>query len=92
MIIYLKSLKMQQDEILQNIAKARLLICDLTDERPNVYYELGYARGLKKKVINCAKKGTKLHFDIQGFRTIFYSSSSQLRKEIIEEIREHFKV
>ncbi len=77
------------DEILNNIAKSKLIICDLTDERPNVYYELGYARGLKKPVIACAKKGTKLHFDIKDFRTIFYSSSGELRKEISSEIKEH---
>lgn len=79
------------DEILNNIGKAGLIICDLTDERPNVYYELGYARGLKKKVIACAKEGTKLHFDIRDFRTIIYKTTGQLRKEIKSEIDEHYK-
>ena len=78
------------DEILNCIAKARLLICDLTDERPNVYYELGYARGLRKKVITCAKENTILHFDIKDFRTIFYKTSSELRKEIVSELNEYF--
>lgn len=80
------------DEILKNIEKANLIICDLTDERPNVYYELGYARGLHKKVISCAKKGTKLHFDIHNFRTIFYGSLTELRKEISLEVKEHFNL
>lgn len=79
------------DEILNNISKARLIICDLTDERPNVYYELGYARGLKKPVIACARKGTNIHFDIKDFRTIIYESSGELRKEITSEIKEHLK-
>ena len=80
------------DEILHNIAKARLIICDLTDERPNVYYELGYARGLKKPVITCAKKETPLHFDIKDFRTIIYNTTGELRKEISSEIKEHLKI
>jgi len=79
------------DEILNCIAKARLIICDLTDERPNVYYELGYARGLRKKVIPCAKENTKLHFDIKDFRTIFYNTPTELRKEIISELKEYFE-
>jgi nucleoside 2-deoxyribosyltransferase len=37
--------------ILEKIEKSRFLVCDLTAERPNVYYELGYAHGLKKDVI-----------------------------------------
>ncbi len=79
------------DEILNNISKARLIICDLTDERPNVYYELGFSRGIKKKVIACARRGTKLHFDIKDFRTILYNSTSELRKEIFLELRERLE-
>lgn len=80
------------EEILNNIAKARLIICDLTDERPNVYYELGYARGLKKHVISCVKKGQPLHFDIKDFHTIEYETTGALRKEIVAEIKEHLKI
>ncbi len=34
------------DQILAMISRARLVVADLTHERPNVYFELGYARGL----------------------------------------------
>jgi guanylate kinase len=80
------------NEILNNIAKARLIICDLTDERPNVYYELGYARGLKKPIITCAEKNTPLHFDIKDFHTIIYNNTGELRREISSEIKEHLKL
>jgi hypothetical protein len=36
-------------EILSRIERAAFAIVDLTDLRPNVLYELGYADGLKKK-------------------------------------------
>lgn len=76
------------NEIINNINKSGLIICDLTDERPNVYYELGYARGIGKKVIICAREGTKLHFDIKDFNTIIYRTTSHLRREISEELKE----
>jgi len=76
------------DEIVNNINKSGLIICDLTDERPNVYYELGYARGLGKRVIICARQGTHLHFDIKDFKVIFYKSPSHLRREILEELKD----
>src|SRR5262249_34912230 len=38
-------------EILERIKRAAFTIVDLTDLRPNVFYELGYADGLGGKVI-----------------------------------------
>src|SRR4051812_42911247 len=33
-------------EITDLIERAEFIVCDLTTERPNVYYELGYAHGV----------------------------------------------
>ena len=73
------------DSILKKIQLAELLICDLTVERPNVYYELGYARGLNKCVILTAKVGTKIHFDVEHYRVVRYSSSADLMKKLEKE-------
>jgi len=70
------------EEILLSIRKSELIVCDLTENRPNVYYELGYARGINKKVIHCAFQNTKLHFDIKDFNTIFYKSAMDLQKKL----------
>lgn len=77
------------DEILKKIRQAELVICDLTQERPNVYYELGYATAESKPLILTAKTGTKLHFDIQNYRVIFYDSTTDLRNKLKREF-EHF--
>lgn len=78
-------------EILSLIDRAELIICDLTEEKPNVYFELGYAKAKGKKIIHCAKKGTKLHFDIKDSRTIFYKNSTDFRRTLTEEFQDHFK-
>jgi hypothetical protein len=69
-------------EIITLIERAEFLICDLTHERPNVYYELGYAHGVGNQPLNIlliAKEGTILHFDIAPLRVQYYRSTEQLR-------------
>jgi len=76
-------------KVLNNIKLAEFIIADLTFERPNCYYEIGYAHALNKKVILTAKKGTKIHFDISTFRVIEYESMVELErmlKEIFDKI------
>ena len=54
------------EKILAMIRRARLIVADLTDERPNVYFEekLGYARGLGKTIVTVLRSGTTPHFDV----------------------------
>ena len=69
-------------EILELIERAEFIICDLSDERPNVYYELGYAHGVGNRPSNIlllAKAGTCLHFDIVPLRVHHYGSTEDLR-------------
>lgn len=72
------------DKILGSIRCAEYIVADLTHERPNVYYELGYAHAFSKKAILTARKGTPLHFDVQNFPVIFYASSVQLEARLTE--------
>lgn len=39
------------EQIYNQIAKADLIVADMTDQNPNVFYEVGYAHALYKKVI-----------------------------------------
>jgi len=78
------------DAVLQKVQEAELLICDLTDERPNVYFELGYARGVDKTVILTAKLGTKVHFDVRHYKVLYYSSPTQLKQKLQRELVFYF--
>lgn len=64
-------------ETYQLIRSAEFIVCDLTQERPNVYYELGFAHGIGNgadNILLLAKGGTTLHFDIAPLRIQYYRS------------------
>ena len=81
-------------EITDLIERCEFIICDLTGERPNVYYELGYAHGVGNEameILLIAKEGTALHFDIAPLRVQYYSSSEHLRTIISSNLKAMIK-
>jgi nucleoside 2-deoxyribosyltransferase len=81
------------DTIHDHIQTCGFVIADLTNERPNVYYEIGYARGLNKKLILTSKKGQPVHFDLHGYNRVEWTGSENLKKQlkpIVEEISRSF--
>ena len=78
--------------ILEKIEEAELIICDLTEERPNVYYELGYTGGKAKNFILLAQEGTPLHFDISGYNVEYYKNATELKKKLIQSLNGYYKV
>jgi len=67
------------DRVLESIRVAEFVIVDLTDAKPNVYYEAGYAQGIGKLPVYLAKHGTQLEFDIRDYPVIFYENMRDLR-------------
>ncbi|GAH66550.1 unnamed protein product, partial [marine sediment metagenome] len=77
--------------IVDSIRKSRFLIADLTEEKPNCYYEIGYAHALEKPVVILAKKGTIRHFDIQGYKWNYWNNYKNLKdffeRELVEVLK-----
>lgn len=82
-------------EITDLIEKSEFLIFDLTHERPNVYYELGYAHGAGNEsldILLIAKEGTTIHLDIGSLRIFHYRSTEHLRTLIASNLKEMIRV
>lgn len=76
------------DKIQENIIKAGTIIAELTENNPNVYYELGLSHGQGKNVIMLTKDCNNLPFDIKNLRVVTYNpnSKSDFTEQLVKEI------
>jgi hypothetical protein len=80
------------EQIWEQIEKSVVLLADLTDKNPNVFYELGLAHAATKPVVFTSGKLEDVPFDLRHLRVIVYdvrepSWADKLRKNITEYLR-----
>lgn len=83
------------DEIIQDvfslIYRSRIVVCDFTNQNPNVYYEAGIAHTLGRPVIPITQDINLLPFDLKHRRALKYSPTpdglAQLRGDILARIK-----
>ena len=80
------------DEIVAEIRRSRFLVADFTHgeegARGGVYYEAGFAHGLKIPVIFCCRKAEfeSVHFDTRQYNHIVWETPTELRERLLARI------
>ena len=70
------------DRVLQGIRSATVVVADLTANRANCYYELGYADALQRPVVLLRHKDTEPAFDVSGRSICIYDSAEHLQAQL----------
>jgi len=81
------------DDIRRRIEESHLVVAEISQPNPNVFYELGYAHALNKPAVLLARRedGGNIPFDIRGYRAIFYDDTIGGKKSIEDSLRRHLE-
>ena len=79
-------------QVIQHVVNADLVVADLTERNPNVFYELAIRHALKKPLVQIIRKGEAIPFDVAATRTIYVDhqdldSVEAAKNEIVEQIK-----
>lgn len=77
-------------DIFLKLRRSRLVIADLTGERPNCFLEAGFAIGRELQTIFTCKEGGNLHFDLKTVGSHFWNTTDTL-DERKRKFREHIE-
>jgi hypothetical protein len=82
------------EEVHRMIRKASAVIVDLSESKPNVLYEAGFAHALKKPCIHiCSTSLEKLPFDVAQWKTTPYEpgQTHKLRRDLTQRLKAIFE-
>jgi hypothetical protein len=68
------------------IRQAAFVIADISEPSRNVFYEVGYAKGMGKEVIATAKEGTDLPFDFSDIPILWWNIQEDLKQGLRRRI------
>lgn len=78
-------------DIIELVCTSTVVICDLSDKNPNVFYETGIAHTLGKEVILITQSMNDVPFDLRSLRCISYLNNQEgcdkLAEDIVKRLR-----
>lgn len=82
-----------KNQVIELIVESELVIADLTDKNPNVFYELAVRHAHRRPVIQLINKDQEIPFDVATQRTIDidlgdFSTTKQAQNKIRNQIKE----
>lgn len=77
------------DEIIVKLKSSRIVIADFTNHRNSVYFEAGFAMGMKIPIIWTCQEGQdkEMSFDTRQFPHIIWKDKDDLVKQVIDRIK-----
>ena len=75
-------------KIIADIQDSKFVIADVTQQKQGVYFEAGFALGLKQSVIWCVRKDNldKVHFDTRQYNHIVWENPEDLQEQLYNTI------
>jgi len=70
--------------IIDHLENSELVIADISEHNPNVFFEMGYRTRTKKPIIHLKGKGENLPFDVTTIRTLEYDLTDL---DSVEEVK-----
>src|ERR1043166_3216122 len=79
-------------QVIQHLIEDPLVIADLTERNPNVFYELAVRHALRKPLVQIIRRGEQIPFDVAGMRMVQLDhqdldSVADAKSEIVKQIR-----
>ncbi len=68
------------------LRKAKLVVADLSHERPSCYFELGVAQALLAPIFVLASKGTQIHQIAESLSVSWFSDLKQYRHLVTKSL------
>ena len=73
--------------IIDGIRRAAFIVADISESRPNVFFEIGLAHGLNKPTVLTAKVGTIIPFDMGDNPVLFWDTQRSLREQLSRRLQ-----
>ena len=65
-------------QVIQHVVNDDLVVADLTESNPNVFYELAIRHALKKPLVQIIRKGEAIPFDVFVYRVTHQHTRAEM--------------